>query len=153
MKLINLRLIDEPLSIYIEADAHTWDLHNAFALKGVSQNLSERSVSLLWQCSGYGELPLPVEGAEIVFAGVDYFEITPRDPAIPDFGEDSCLAGLSRVPSEVDTLTLIAQGGPLLNSESEEELFHLWFAFRGGQCIRVGAETATFRIKSGDRLI
>ena len=144
MKLINMRLVDEPIAIYIEADGHTWDLHNAFALESVTQNIDERLVKLVWQLSGNGELPLPAEAAEILFEGVDYFEITPRDPEIPDLAEDTCLEGLTRIPPEDETGYLLANGVPWL--DSEEDRFHLWFAFRSGQHIRVGAETATFKI-------
>jgi hypothetical protein len=146
MKLINISLKDEPLSIYIQADGHVLDLHNAFDFEGFRQNIGERSVSLFWRSNRYAILPLPVLAFEIVFADVDYFEVTPRDPEIPDFGEDLCLSGLSRVWTNDATQELISHGVPL-RPEFTDGRFHLWFAFRSGQNIRVGAKTAEFRKK------
>lgn len=151
MKLINFRPQDEQLSFGIEADGQVWDFHDALDLEGVSQNIIERSVSLSWRPSHYGELPFPIQSVEIVFEGVDYFEVTPRDSEIPDFGEDTCINGLSRVPLEEDTRELIAHGVPQL--DPEEQRFHLWFEFRGGQHIRIGAETATFQIRHIDEAV
>ena len=145
MKLVNFRPQNEQLSFGIEVEGHVWDFHDALDLEGIHQNIIERSVSLCWRPSHYGELPFPVQAVEIFFVGVDYFEVTPRDGEILDFGEDTCLNGLSRVLPEDDTRELIAHGVPLL--DPEEERFHLWFEFRGGQHLRIGAEAATFQIR------
>jgi len=147
LKLINLNLIDEPLSICIEADGLVWDLHNAFDFVGLRQDIAERSVSLLWRSSRYSQSLLSAPQAfEITFAVVDYFEVTPRDPEIPNFGEDFCLSGLSRVFSTDDTQDLINFGVPEPNFPDEN--FHLWFIFRSGQHIRIGAESATFVLQT-----
>jgi len=148
MKLINIRLNDEPLSICIEADGHVWDLHNAFEFEGLRQNIPEQSVHLFWRTSIYADPLQSVEHFGILFSGVDYFEVTPRDAEIPDFGEDLCLSGLSRVSPDDASQDLIAQGVPV--PDFPDDRFHLWFAFRSGQHIRVGAETAIFRMKPGN---
>lgn len=147
MKLINIHLKDEPLSICIEADGNVWDLHNAFDFEGFRQNIGERSVSLFWKTSYYADAAKPVQEFEIMFATVDYFEVTPRDAEIPDYGEDFCLAGLSRIPVDEDSQELMAHGVPQVNFP--DECFHLWFMFRSGQNIRIGAETAVFMMKPG----
>ena len=143
MQLINLRLREEPLSSGIEAEGHIWDFHDSLDFEGIYQKIGERSVTLSWRPGPYGALPFPVETVEIVFTGVDYFEVTPRDSEIPDLGEDTCLSGLSRVSPEADTQELIAHGVPLL--APSDERFHLWFEFRGGQRLRIGAERAIFQ--------
>ncbi|MBC7529698.1 MAG: hypothetical protein H7308_19390 [Chthonomonadaceae bacterium] len=144
MKLINMRLKDEPPSISIEAEGHVWDIHDLYDFEGVRQNINDRTVILLWRPSIYATPPLYARAFEIVFAEVDYFEITPRDSEIPDFGEDTCLNGLLRILPEENTSELIANGYPI-ETDFPEERFHLWFMFRGGQNIRIGAETAIFR--------
>lgn len=144
MKLVNLRLNGEPLASGIEAEGHVWDFHDSLALESTSQNVSKRSVRLSWRPGLYGELPFPVRAVELVFTGVSYFEVTPRDAEIPDFGEDTCLSGVSRVSPEEDTHELLVRGVPLLAPEVDQ--FHLWFEFRGGQRIRIGAKSVVFQI-------
>jgi hypothetical protein len=122
MDLVNFRLLD---MITIEAKAKEWDLHNAFSLDAIIQRIPERTVTLAWKLSGYGTPPSGVERIEIVFRDVDYFEVTPRDAEIPDFGEDLCLSMMQHEP--------LLGGG-----------FHLQFEFRGGQNVRVGAREAKF---------
>ena len=46
---------------------------------------------------------------------------------------------------ELTSHTLVTKGIPLV--DSDEESFHLWFTFRGRQHVRVGAESATFRLE------
>jgi hypothetical protein len=127
MKLNNFSLLDDMITI--EAEGEEWDLHNAFCLDVISHFVGERSATICWKLSGYRVPPPQAQGLEIMFHDVDYFEVTPRDSEIPDYGEDLCLNMLSRVP--------VLDGG-----------FHLLFEFRGGQNVRVGARMAELKPKS-----
>ena len=146
MKLINFSLKDEPLAICIEVDGHVWDLHNTFAFEGLCHFTGERSVSLRWRSYRNRATPQPTVEFEIVFAEVDYLEVTPRDSEIADFGEDFCLAGLSRVSSLDDMKELIEFGVPQVPDFPADD-FHLLFEFRSGQRVRVGAARAEFQRK------
>ncbi len=147
MKLLNFCLEDDMWPRGIEVDDFVYDMHNAFSFGGLKQNIAERKVTLSWQPSGYGESPLPTQGFEIVFSDVTYFEATPRDNEIPDFGEDLCLGGLSLAPADAETAEMLASGVPYIPFIPEGD-FHLWFSFRSNQHVRIGSATAEFRVVS-----
>lgn len=140
MNLINLSLIEGQLGTKIEADAVTWDLHNAYTFKSFTHNVIERTVSLEW--AAY-QIP-PDTVFRILFYEVDYLEISPRDPEIPDYGEDLCLDALSRVDPKGSMKAMIEYGVPQ-DPEYLGDNFHLLFKFRGEQHIRIGAKSAQFR--------
>lgn len=144
MKLTNFRLENEPCPRGIEVDGNVLDLHNSFCFEELHQDIAERTVTMLWRPSGYGASPLPKYGFELVFSDVVYFEVTPRDQEIPDFGEDFCLGGVDPVPHDDDTFELLAHGVPYPPNFPDEN-FHLWFCFRSGQHVRIGAGSAEFR--------
>ena len=78
--------------IEIEANGDIWDLHNACEFVKFSNNIVDRSMSLVWDYYDYnsGELSRKIH---ILLSGITRIKIMPRDLNMP-FYEDVCLERL-----------------------------------------------------------
>ena len=151
MNLVNFSIAKEPALICLEVEGQVLDLHNFFNFEGVYQNLAERTVSLVWRDNGNSPVRFEANGFELYFEEVNYFEVTPRDIEIPDFGEDLCLDGMALLKGDESTEQLVAdQSLAVWYPNSPLEYDHIWFAFRSGQRIRIGAKKANYRALSLD---
>jgi hypothetical protein len=145
MRLTNFQLRRDTLAAEIEVDGFIWDIHNSADYVGLSQDIAANQVELSWRVNpSYTTKRYPAQAFSLRFDGVDYLEVTPRDPEMPD-NEDKCLDSLSRVYATDATAELIELGVPWPPPAEDEGAFHLLFHFRGGQRVRIGCRQAEFR--------
>ena len=136
MKLLNFSFVHEPYAVEIRALDCIWDLHNVATFEGFCQDVQSNSVEMKWHISReHARLEYPVDSFGIRFAGVEHFEVTPRDPEMPH-SEDDCLASVSRA--------LVGEPLPRNPKEIEGKEFHLLFEFQSGQKVRIGSEAGEF---------
>ena len=140
MKLLNFSFLDEPYAVEIRAFDCIWDLHNVADFEGFCQNVKDNSLEMKWKINpNYALQKYPANSFGILFMGVEFLEVTPRDQELPHT-EDDCLASVSRV--------LIGEPLPRNPTDIGEKLFHLLFEFQSGQKIRIGAESVEFFSRS-----
>jgi hypothetical protein len=151
MQLTNFRIVEGRWNIEISALDKVWNLHDAYYL-GLRHSFAHDAngfitgnwVELSWQVD---PARYSASGFSLVFNGVDFFEVTPRDDEMPA-GEDTCLSSVAEMPSSEVTSEWKAQGflaafnpdGTLPDADE----YHLYFIFRGGQTVRIGCHMAEF---------
>ncbi len=151
MQLTNFRVVENRSNIEINAVGKVWNLHDAYYL-GLRHSfahdadgfISGNQVELSWQVD---PARYTVPGFSLVFRGVDFFEVTPRDAEMP-VGEDTCLSSVAEIPASEVTSEWKAQGFLAVfnpdGSLPEAEEYHLYFVFRSGQTVRIGCQATEF---------
>lgn len=177
MHLSNFTLVTDASAhgwlIALNAHGLEWDLHNFADFEGFDYRSydysafgdSTRAISssltiywrlgeriIKWRDTGnqYGIPNYPSDCFRLVFSDVDYFEVTPRDPAMPT-DEDRGISSISFIEAGEDLKEYIDSGAvPVYIPSGDEETLscHMMFRFNGGQIIRVGAKTAEFVLVS-----
>jgi len=148
LTLSNFRLIPTSL-IEIEALGLLWNLHGYADFLGCDYSVQSQTVKLSWRMSAsandYPELPkYPSEWFDLLFSRVIYFEVSPRDPAMP-LEEDAQLDTVSFMAASDETSEYLHNYMiPAFDPEVNPGDYHILFRFRGGLMIRIGAEEGEF---------
>jgi hypothetical protein len=149
MQLMNFSIVgQEGIGIEIEAFGCIWNLHACPFLR-MQHSIEEAKVELEW---GSNELmhpqsKYPASCFAIVFHNVSQFEVSARDREMP-LEEDLCLEFVSGVHAPaILAETIYHSYSPTIPLGPN---FLLFFTFRGGQRILVGADRAEFVLLNAD---
>lgn len=146
MKLLNFHLTDGTHPIEIKALDLIWDLHNVMEFISISHDIKLNTVEMQWKVDQtYALQKYPSEGFSILFKDVHYFAIRQRDESLPH-SDDGCLASISRIHCTETWEVIEEYGGVPPVEDIKGEDFHLLFDFQSGQKIRIGSETAEFKL-------
>lgn len=141
MKLLNFSIVGEHgIGIEVEALGTIWNLHDS-SFRCLHHDILGAKVRLEWKNDSPATHEYPAVRFGIVFHGAHQFEVSARDHEMP-LDEDRCLEFVSGVDAPACLAETVYHGYSTVAPLGPDYL--LFFTFRGGQRILVGADGAEF---------